>query len=113
MQIELYFSPMLVETEAVFSPRNELEALNSILSEVDLCSEKSNGNKAPIKALRDAIIKRIHDFGEMNRLKTKIVKEASACDNEMNLMHWAQSCGVKSKLQIACTYARNDYFIFP
>ncbi|KMT14535.1 hypothetical protein BVRB_4g073050 [Beta vulgaris subsp. vulgaris] len=98
--IELYFGLMHVDpAEELYSSRNELEALNFILSLVDLYSEKSNGNNASLKVLRDAIIRRLYNFGEKNKLKTRIVKEA--CDSEKHLMEWAESCGLKSKLQIA------------
>ncbi|KAK9756283.1 hypothetical protein RND81_01G086800 [Saponaria officinalis] len=43
--------------------------------------------------------KRIETFGDQNKGETRIVNEA--CDNENRLIKWAESRGVKSKLQIA------------
>ncbi|KMT03327.1 hypothetical protein BVRB_8g198630 [Beta vulgaris subsp. vulgaris] len=98
--IELYFGPMnVVSEEELYSFRNELEALNFTLSLVDLYSEKSNGNNASLKVLRDAIIRRLYGVGEIDKFETRIVKKA--CDSEKHLMEWAESCGLKSKLQIA------------
>ena len=92
----------LDQQQELYSPRNELEALNSVLSLVDLSIKKnSHENKAMIQVLRDAIVKRIENFGEKNKVKTTILKEAG--DGEKQIMQWAENCGVKSKLEIACT----------
>ncbi|KAL9224586.1 hypothetical protein vseg_000606 [Gypsophila vaccaria] len=99
--IELYFSSMNLDSvKEWYSPRNELEALNFILSQVDHCSKISNmTNKAHFESLRDTIISQIETFGNRNKLETMIVN--GACDNEKQLIKWAESRGVKSKLQIA------------
>lgn len=103
MQVELYFGPMNMDPprpEEFYSPRNELEALNFILSRIEHNSEKSKGNNASLKYLRDAIIKRVYNLGDIHKLETRLVD--ATCVNETLFMQWAQTYGVKSKLQIAC-----------
>jgi len=102
VQFELYFGLMnLDQVQELYSPRNEIEALNFILSLVNLYIKKnSHENKAMLRDLRDAIIERIDNFGDKNKVKTRILKEA--CDNEKQITWWAENCGVKSKLEIAC-----------
>lgn len=99
--MELYFGPTNVDrAQDFYSPRNEIEALNYIISLVDHCIKNNNHeNKASLQDLRDTTIKRIDNFGENNNIKTRVLKEA--CDSEKHLMQWAEGCGVKSKLQIA------------
>lgn len=98
---ELYFGPMnLDQVQELYSPRNEIEALNFILSLVNLYIKKnSHENEAILRDLRVAIIERIDNFGEKNTVKTRILKKA--CDNEKHITQWAENCGVKSKLEIA------------
>ncbi|XP_021755921.1 N-lysine methyltransferase SETD6-like [Chenopodium quinoa] len=99
--MELYFGASASDdgiTEEFYSPRNELEALNCVLSLVDH-SGKSDVTNASLKALRVAIISRIFNFGNKNKLETEMVKEA--CDSEKHLTSWAESHGLVSKLQIA------------
>ncbi|XP_021724931.1 LOW QUALITY PROTEIN: N-lysine methyltransferase SETD6-like [Chenopodium quinoa] len=101
-ETELYFGASALDegiTEEFYSPRNELEALNCVLSLVDHYSGKSDVTNASLKALRVAIISRICNFGNKNKLETEIVKEA--CNSEKHLMSWAESHGLISKLQIA------------
>ncbi|XP_074273694.1 fructose-bisphosphate aldolase-lysine N-methyltransferase, chloroplastic [Silene latifolia] len=99
--IELYFvSTSVNSAEEWYSPRNELEALNFVLSQVDLRTKISDPEtKSSLKNVRDAIIKRIETFGEKNSVETRIVNGAS--DNEKRLIKWAEKCGVKSKVEIA------------
>ncbi|XP_057536809.1 uncharacterized protein LOC130814683 isoform X1 [Amaranthus tricolor] len=100
--VELYFGPMNMDPprpEEFYSPRNELEALNFILSRIEHNSEKSKGNNASLKYLRDAIIKRVYNLGDIHKLETRLVD--ATCVNETLFMQWAQTYGVKSKLQIA------------
>ncbi|KAL2928926.1 [Fructose-bisphosphate aldolase]-lysine N-methyltransferase chloroplastic [Bienertia sinuspersici] len=94
--VELYFGPMNVDTKGeLFGPCNDLKGA----AQVDICSEENKGYIDSLKSLRDEIVKRIHNFGEKNTLKTKMVKEAS--DSENHLVQWAENSGLKSKLQIA------------
>ncbi|KAH9610428.1 hypothetical protein KSS87_012099 [Heliosperma pusillum] len=99
--IELYFASTSVDSmEEWYSPRNELEALNFVISQVDLRIKISDPKtKSSLQNVKAAIIKRIETFGEKNTVEARIVNGAS--DNEAQLIKWAEKCGVKSKLEIA------------
>ncbi|KNA09545.1 hypothetical protein SOVF_152550 [Spinacia oleracea] len=101
-ETELYFGVGVMNMnleEEVYSPRNELEALNFILSRLDRCREKSVEENVSLKAVRDAIITRIYSFGDTYKMETNIIKDT--CDSEKHLMEWAETHGLKSKLNIA------------
>lgn len=103
MQVELYFGEGDTCSPVEFySPRNELEALNSILSLLDipLSSDKCMQMKV-LQELREAIIGMIHDFGDKNSVKTTIV-EIQSCEKEECLSRWGESKGMRTRLQIAC-----------
>ncbi|XP_062164588.1 uncharacterized protein LOC133871209 isoform X2 [Alnus glutinosa] len=101
-EVELYFgegdkcSPV-----ELYSPRNELEALNSILSLLDipLSGDKCMQRNA-LQELREAIIGMIHDFGDKNSVKTTIL-EIQSCEKEECLSQWGESNGMRTRLQIA------------
>ncbi|XP_039159691.1 uncharacterized protein LOC104422255 isoform X1 [Eucalyptus grandis] len=89
-EAELYFceddscSPM-----GYYTQKNELEALNSMLSHVnssfldDTCSHKD-----VLQDLREAIIQLICDFGEKNITETRVINSQN-CDKENFLLQWA------------------------
>lgn len=106
MQVELYFreddscSPM-----GYYTQKNELEALNSMLSHVnssfldDTCSHKN-----VLQDLREAIIQLICDFGDKNITETTAINSQN-CDKENFLLQWGEKSGVKNRLQIACKFS--------
>ncbi|XP_057969217.1 uncharacterized protein LOC131158391 isoform X2 [Malania oleifera] len=101
-EAEVYFDGSNMHSQVDFySPRNELESLNSILSLIDilLLRGKHNGKNA-LQDLRDETLKGIRDFGEKYRVESRIVENCS-CEKEMSLLEWGESNGVRSKLQIS------------
>ncbi|GLT71480.1 hypothetical protein SLA2020_434950 [Shorea laevis] len=100
-EVELYFGEGDTCSPVKFySPRNELEALNSILSLLDipLSSDKCMQMKV-LQELREAIIGMIHDFGDKNSVKT--IVEIQSCEKEECLSRWGESKGMRTRLQIA------------
>lgn len=107
VQVELYFGGE--EQLDSYSPRNELEALNSILQLVessltDACEMQKN----ILQDLRNITVDKICQFAEENSLKTTIVEGQT--DNEKQLLQWGENNGVKTRLQITCKFL---VFSFP
>ncbi|OVA20926.1 hypothetical protein BVC80_8839g12 [Macleaya cordata] len=98
-ETELYFGG--VETcLPYYSPRNELESLNSILSLIDTSLKNAAHNKVEVLCvLRDTIIDMIRAFG--NRTDEETVIEKCTCHAEELLLQWGQNHGLQTKLQIA------------
>ncbi|KAL8128534.1 hypothetical protein V2J09_017689 [Rumex salicifolius] len=91
-EMELYFGEINVNSQSQFySPRNELEALNYIVSCIDNAPKNSNLENSALHDLRAATVLRIHEFGETNQLKTRVVEYS--CEKETSLWQWAQSNG--------------------
>ncbi|KAF8035323.1 hypothetical protein BT93_C1371 [Corymbia citriodora subsp. variegata] len=101
-EAELYFceddscSPM-----GYYTQKNELEALNSMLSQVnssfldDRCSQKDI-----LQDLWEAIIQLICEFGDKNITEITVINSQD-CDKENFLLQWGEKSGVKNRLQIA------------
>ncbi|KAF3452795.1 hypothetical protein FNV43_RR03228 [Rhamnella rubrinervis] len=101
-EVELYFREDDISlAEDLYSPRNELQALNSILQLVDisLCSSVQM-QKDLLQELHDAVVDMIHKFSDSNSVKTVIVKDQN-CDKENYLLDWCEQNGVRTRLQIA------------
>ncbi|KAL1335367.1 hypothetical protein HN51_064276 [Arachis hypogaea] len=101
-ELELYFAEddgcPLVE---FYSPRNELEAFDSILSLVDISlSSCTNLHTNILELLRQTILDLISDFGDKNSVKG-IVERDHGIDQEERLIKWAESNGVRTQLKIA------------
>lgn len=101
-EVELYFGEDDDCSRMEFySPRNEVEALNSILSLVDI--SLSTGMSMQINVLqelREEIVSMIRDFGDKNSVKTTIVENYD-CGNEECLLQWGESNGMRTRLHIA------------
>lgn len=52
-----------------------------------------------LKVFRDSVIDRIHELG-VDKMESRVDKSLS-CENEKCLLHWGESNGVRTRLQIA------------
>lgn len=103
-QVELYFCGDTIDLEDCVSPRNELEALHSVLEAINKSvSSESCTMKSIKQKLQEEIVNRIHEVGNQFREETRIVEDSSI-DKEKVLVDWAVKNGIKSKLHIACEY---------
>ncbi|RZC63945.1 hypothetical protein C5167_025714 [Papaver somniferum] len=97
---ELYFGGV----EAIlpyYSPRNELESLNSVLRLIDMTLKDAAEKKIDVLLLlRNAVIEMIREFGDKSSEETGIVK--CVCKGEDELVEWGRNHGVQTKLQIDC-----------
>ncbi|KAK6127090.1 hypothetical protein DH2020_039174 [Rehmannia glutinosa] len=100
-EVELYFGGDIINLRDSISPRNELEALHSILEVID---KSRSGEKYTMKTiqqkLQEEIVDRIDKVGMKFSEETKIVGDVS-CDKEKGLLDWGVDNGVKTKLDIA------------
>ncbi|XP_035538857.1 uncharacterized protein LOC108998805 isoform X2 [Juglans regia] len=101
-EVELYFcqddacSPV-----EFYSPRNEVEALNSILSLLDILNSSGKCLQMNVlQELREAIVSMIRDVGDNNCVKTTILENHSV-DKEECLLQWGERNGIRTRLQIA------------
>lgn len=86
----------------MYGPRNELEALNSILQLVESSlSSACLMQKNVLQEFRDAIVDMMSQSGNKNILETTIV-EGYNSDKEIKLLQWGENNGVKTRLEIAC-----------
>ncbi|KAK6248079.1 hypothetical protein QUC31_019644 [Theobroma cacao] len=98
-EVELYFGQ--IDGMGFYSPRNEMEALNSMLSLINTSfSCQVHMQTHALHDLQDAIVNRIHEFGAKYKVENKIDKSYK-CDKEKCLVEWAENNGVKTRLQIA------------
>ncbi|OMO61338.1 carboxylase-lysine N-methyltransferase [Corchorus capsularis] len=98
-EVELYFGQ--IDGAGSYSPRNEMEALNSILSFIRTSfSSQLHSQTHALQDLRDAVVNMIHEFGTKNKVEDKTDKNYN-CDKEQCLVEWAKDHGVKTRLQIA------------
>ncbi|KOM57321.1 hypothetical protein LR48_Vigan11g035400 [Vigna angularis] len=102
-ELELYFAEEDVCTSMEFySPRNELEALNSIVLLTDISlSSCSHLHTNILQGLRQTILDLITDVGDKNSVKGGVVQKDHSCDQEERLIEWGESNGVKTQLKIA------------
>ncbi|CAB4292890.1 unnamed protein product [Prunus armeniaca] len=98
-ETELYFAGD--EPMDMYGPRNELEALNSILQLVESSlSSACLMQKNVLQEFHDAIVDMMSQSGNKNILETKIV-EGYNSDKERKLLQWGENNGVKTRLEIA------------
>ena len=98
IQVELYF----VEDDdfGPFSPRNELESLNSILLIINsLISCAKPDEMEVLQMLRSALVAMINSF-EATDSDYMIIKNFDSDTKE--LMKWGGNHGMRTKLKIAC-----------
>lgn len=103
VQADLYFAVSdVIQSVAFHSPRNELEALNSVLSLLEKSILSSKHVRVDVlQDLRNITLDKFHELGNKIREETKIV--GNCCyDRETSLLQWGESEGVKTKLEIAC-----------
>ncbi|KAM2312344.1 hypothetical protein TB1_022094 [Malus domestica] len=98
-EAELYFGqdqPM-----ESYGPRNELEALNSILQLVEASfSGVCQMQKNVLQELHNVIVDMICQSSDKHRPKTTIVEGYNSA-KEKQLLQWGENNGVKTRLQIA------------
>lgn len=101
-EIELYFGGADSSSLVGFnSPRNELEALHSVLILIDRSiSEGKLKNKNSLQELRNATVYMIDELGHKFGEETKVVKDYS-CEKEKCLLQQGKSNGLHTKLEIA------------
>lgn len=101
-QIELYFGGDIINLEHCISPRNELEALHSILEAINKSMSSENCTLKNIKQKwQDEIVDRIEEVGNKFREESRIVEDSSI-HKEKGLLDWGIKNGMKTKLDIAC-----------
>ncbi|KAK2358786.1 ribulose-1,5 bisphosphate carboxylase/oxygenase large subunit N-methyltransferase, chloroplastic [Trifolium repens] len=99
-ELELYFAEDDASVE-FYSPRNELEALNSIVLLTDkLLSSCQHSHTNILQGLRQTILDLISAFGDQNNLKG-VPEKYHSCEKEEHLIEWGKSHGVKTQLKIA------------
>ena len=102
VQVELYFSEDDGLPLEVYSPRNEVVALNFILQLVENslcnCTELQKGD---LQELRTSIIGKIGNIQVEDGIKSVIVED-QCCEKEHCLLQWGEDNGVKTRLRIAC-----------
>lgn len=87
-----------------YSPRNELEALNSVVFLIDISlSSCSHLHTNILQGLRQTMLDLISDFGDKNSVKG-VVEIDHNCDQEEHMIEWGKSNGVKTQLKIACKF---------
>ena len=108
LQLELYFAEGDVCTSMEsYSPRNELEALNSIVLLTDISlSTCTHLHTNILQGLRQTILDLISDFGDKNSVKG-VVEKNHSCDQEERLLEWGESNGLMTQLKIACKFHRD------
>lgn len=103
-QAELYFfEDRICSPNGYYSPKNELEALNSVISLIDGSVSKSTKSELvrdSLQALRMKVAELLNEFGNKDETETRLVK-SSSCDKEDELVSWAESKGMQNRLQIA------------
>ncbi|KAL5699853.1 [histone H3]-lysine(4) N-trimethyltransferase [Ranunculus cassubicifolius] len=100
-QDELYFAGINgCHPDDVYSPRNEMESLNLILSLIDVSLVRATHKKMVfLKELRNATTYMLTKIGEQN--ETKQIPHKCNCQTEEILLQWGKDHGFKTKLQIA------------
>ncbi|CAL0307024.1 unnamed protein product [Lupinus luteus] len=101
-ELELYFAEDgACTSEEFYSPRNELEALNSIVVLTDISlSSCTHLHTNILKELRKIVIDLISDFGVKNSVKGVVEREYT-CDQVEHLIEWGESNGVRTELKIS------------
>ncbi|XP_043710342.1 uncharacterized protein LOC122659276 [Telopea speciosissima] len=99
LQTELYFGRVDLSLE-YYSPKNELQSLNSILAQIDnLLSGSAHTRIDSLQELHDLAVDMITDFGEKN--SEEVRTEKCSCGPEETLLEWGKKHGARTRLQIA------------
>ncbi|XP_070011770.1 ribulose-1,5 bisphosphate carboxylase/oxygenase large subunit N-methyltransferase, chloroplastic isoform X2 [Nicotiana sylvestris] len=99
-ELELYFSGEDVTDLVEFnSPRNEMEALNSILTAIAKLGGEHSAATA-LQELRVATVNLISEVAKNFKEERKVVT-VSSCEQEKCLQQWGEDEGVKSQLEIS------------
>lgn len=97
-EVELYF--VAEDDNGPFSPRNELESLNSILSVINFLLPGSGVDELEaLQVLRNNTVGRIKSIGA--QVSEEMVVEKCDTDAEKLLLKWGESHGVRTKLNVA------------
>ncbi|XP_062078629.1 uncharacterized protein LOC133783107 [Humulus lupulus] len=101
-EVELYFwEDDTSSTVDLYSPRNEVVALNSILRLVENSLDgQTQIQKNILQELRNAVVDMIGNCSDANSIKSVIVEDHS-CDKEKCLVQWGEDNGMRSRLRIA------------
>uniref|UniRef100_A0A7N0VMT5 Uncharacterized protein n=1 Tax=Kalanchoe fedtschenkoi TaxID=63787 RepID=A0A7N0VMT5_KALFE len=101
-EVELYFDGNDGSTPDEYcSPRNEIKALNEVLSVVDDALKSASLMKiGMLQGLRDLLICRIHEFAEKNRQEIVLIDNYN-CSKEKALLQWGVKNDATIKLMIA------------
>ncbi|KAK0571683.1 hypothetical protein LWI29_019912 [Acer saccharum] len=98
--IKLYFGEFDTQSGS-YSTRNELETLNLLLSLVESLPASQMHEQLNVrKDLQSAIINKIHEFGNQNKVDAKIDRNY-ICEKEKYLVQWGERNGARTKLEIA------------
>ncbi|KAI9191525.1 hypothetical protein LWI28_009541 [Acer negundo] len=99
-KVELYFGEFDTQS-GLYSTRNELETLNLLLSLVESLPASQMHEQLNVwKDLQCAIINKIHEFGNQNKVDAEIDRNY-ICEKEKNLVQWGERNGARTKLEIA------------
>ncbi|GFP93266.1 retrovirus-related pol polyprotein from transposon 17.6 [Phtheirospermum japonicum] len=100
-EVELYFGGDVINLRDCISPRNELEALHTILEVIDksLSGEKHSMKNIQQK-LKEEIFDRIDRVGQKFSEETKLFGDFRR-DKEKELLDWGVNNGLKTKLDLA------------
>ncbi|KAK6796303.1 hypothetical protein RDI58_004004 [Solanum bulbocastanum] len=99
-ELELYFGGEDVMDMVGFnSPRNEMEALNSILTSIAKL-DGEHCSTTTLEELRIAAVDLISELGKKCKEESKVVTRSS-CEPEKCLQQWGEDQGVKSQLEIS------------
>lgn len=110
VQPEMYFGEDDTCTPAdSYSPRNEMEALNTIISLVDISLSSCEPVLDVLQELRKAVIHMIHEYGDVYSMCAKTLGMGDSCVKENCLLQWGESNGVRTSLQIACKSSPSQF----
>ncbi|KAE8651665.1 uncharacterized protein LOC101212907 isoform X1 [Cucumis sativus] len=98
---EMYFGENDEGTPVDFySPRNEVETFDSIISLLDLSlSSCTPAQFSVLQELRKAVIHMIHEYGNVHSMVAKTLE--NSCEKGNCLLEWGESNGVRTSLKIA------------
>lgn len=101
-EVDLYFDASDVgQLVKFYNPRNELEALHSVMLLIDNSILSSKHSRVDVlQHLRGMTLDKINALGNKIREDTIIVENVN-CDRETCLLQWGECEGVKTKLEIA------------
>ncbi|XP_074361450.1 uncharacterized protein LOC141701718 isoform X2 [Apium graveolens] len=101
-EVDLYFDATdVIQLVKFNNPRNELEALHSVLLLIDNSILSAKHLRVDVlQDLREMILDKINALGNKIRQDTVLAQNVS-CDKETCLLQWGEGAGVQTKLDIA------------